>query len=189
MQKKHGITVALASLSAATASIVAGALVSQHAVADSDTAPKATVTVVTGGSDGSGAYSCTFDDLTLPEPGSMAGFGTGGAAGGTSVDGTSTAAGAFRVRGDGPPAGSPGLVVRGSARGAAEGDGGAGPAPFVTSFSTGSAPDGAGLPARPVELGEAREGTPEECAAVRADLPGAVASAVPAPATAESGGN
>lgn len=172
MQKKHGITVALASLSAATASIVSGALVSQHAVADADAPPKATVTVVHGTTDGSGAYSCTFDDLALPEPGSAVGQGTGATAVGGGAGEPAFVRGHLEVRSDGASA------AIASAGGT-----------FGMSVTAEDGPEGPGVPPVRVDLGEAREGTPEECAAVRADLPGAVASAVPTDPVAKADGN
>jgi hypothetical protein len=159
MKHRHGATVALASLSAAAASIVGGALVSQQAVADTETPPEATVTVITSGSAGD-AFSCTFGDLVLPAP-----VGIGGGAG---------TEGAVRVHGrlDATPAsGSPtltieaqGVTVSGSAAQVTDGPGSPDDGPRVKVTRA----DGVATALDGIEV---REGTTEECAAARQDLP------------------
>ena len=146
MKKQHGLTITLASLSAATASIVTGAFVSQSAMASSDTPMEASVTIVAS-ADGGEPIRCTFDDVTLPGAGESV-------RGETDLD-APPAAGSVIVGGAGIGTGEVGAVrIEGAATIAPD-------AP--------DAPEGGTI--RVFTPEDVREGSPEECAAMRASMP------------------
>lgn len=158
-KKQHGLTITLASLSAATASIVAGAFVSQHAMASSDTPAEASVTIVAS-ADGGEPIRCTFDDITLPGAGESV-------TASTDLDAPHAAA----------------VIVGGSGLGTAE-------VGAVRIEGPGSiAPDAPeGGPIRVFTPEDVREGSPEECAAMRDSMPDGLPMPVLPPATAGADG-
>jgi len=198
------------SLAVAAAAVGAGALISSNAMADDAPAPSAgTVDVVTIGPDGDTPVHCSFDDLEMPTlvmsaPSDITG-GAVAVAVGVSVDGSlppgvpADGGGTLTVSGGGS-SDAPKVVVGGSGT-------------ITGSVTNGSIPAGAipvgsgeagtlvisgnatpidiaggvppeGLP-KLISADQAREGTAEECAAIRANF----TVATPAvPATPVTGG-
>ncbi len=174
------------SLAVAGAAIGAGALVSSSAMADDAPAPAAgKVEVVTVGADGKEPIHCSFDDLELPTlvmtgPSDITG-GPVAVAVGVSVDGSLPAGvpadgGGTLTVSAGGSSDAPNVVISGSGT-------------ITGSVTDGSLPEGevgtlvVSGSATPVEISggelpeglpvmisadEAREGTAEECAAIRA---------------------
>ena len=148
MKQRNSLFAGIA-LVVAGAAIGAGAIVSSNAMADNDTSDSAnSVQVVSVASDGGEAISCTFDDIALPmlvDP--------------AAADAAGSSTQAQGVTGVVPVAGQ---VVEGTVSGdASSTDPGSGVAVEV---ATDVLPPAAQL----VSTAPAREGTPDECAAIRA---------------------
>jgi hypothetical protein len=184
MRTRQKLTAAGA-IALATTAVVGGAVVTSHAMADSPVPAKGTLTIVSA-TNGSDPIKCVYDNVELPTPPAGAGephFSTG----------TPTEAGAVLniVTGSGPaPDGGP-TVISGSAQAEEQIQTGAGAvASGGISVSTDGKPhlvvsgDGESLPPLPVpagaeviDLGDARVGTADECAALQSTAP------LPAPTT------
>ena len=175
-----------ASLAVAGAAIAAGALVSSSAMADDAPAPSAgKVDVITVGPNGDTPIHCSFDDLEMPTvvmsgPSDITG-GPVAVAVGVSVDGTLPAGvpadgvGTLTVSAGGATDG-PNVVVNGGGLVTGAVTDGSIPAGEVgtlvvsgsatpVEISGGELPDGMPVMITP---DQAREGTAEECAAIRA---------------------
>lgn len=175
MRQRNALFGAL-SLAVAGAAIGAGAIASSNAMADSGTPPGgATVHVVTFSGDGTDAVSCEFDDVALPTLASgavpadvSAATGEGGGvisvSGSGPVTGTADAGGpTFTIGSDGSEGPT---LVRG---GGAPAEGTPPEGSLVVNINTAGAvppdviPDGAIV----LDAADARQGTAEECAAIR----------------------
>ncbi|MGZ4672467.1 MAG: hypothetical protein ACXWBO_04140 [Ilumatobacteraceae bacterium] len=174
MRTRHKLT-AVGAVALATSAIGGGAVATSHAMADSTTPVKGTMTVISMTSGSDGAIKCVYDNIDLPTIAVGGAPGTSGSqinvigsgpvdANGKPVAGTVTVSSGSAVLPDGEaPAGGPTLVT-----------GGAG-------VSTGG-PVLSGLPPGgpfAIDSENARPGTPEECAALKPTT-----AALPAPPTA-----
>jgi hypothetical protein len=150
--------VASVAVAAATAAIGTGALISSNAMAASSDAGKATVTVVSAGSDGSTPISCTFHDVTLPnvDPSQVKTANVAvGAASATAIP----------VNGGSVNIDPSSATVTGAGTMILEGSAGA-----STAAPAGSAViDPSNLVA--ISAGNPRPGTEQECAALKSTLP------------------
>jgi hypothetical protein len=155
----------------ATTAVLGGAAVTSHAMADTPTPDKGTMTVIAMTSDSDDAIKCVYDDIDLPSP-PAGGIGTGfGTQSGGVIQGHAEAidivSGTGPVDADGKPIAGAVMVSTGSV---ASEDGKPGSAPTFT-VNNGVAGDPA-LPPLPdgavvLNSEDARPGTAEECAALK----------------------
>jgi hypothetical protein len=168
MRARQKLT-AVGAFALATAAVVGGAVVTSHAMAESPTPGKGTMTVVamTAGSDG--AIKCVYNDVDLPTP-STAEVGT------KSVGPVQGHTETISVNSDTGPVDATGAPVAGavimSADSVTPADGKApdNPTIFAVNGSTGAGdPALPPLPAGAVVLNaaDAKPGTAEECAALK----------------------
>jgi len=139
----------------ATTAVLGGAVVTSHAMGESPTPDKGTMTVIAMTSDSDGAIKCVYDDIDLPAPPSGAGteFTTqsGGAVQGH-AESINVVSGSGPVDADGKPTAG---AVMGSAGSVTSNGGEPGELPPL--------PDGAVV----LNSDDARPGTAEECAALK----------------------
>lgn len=170
MRTRQKLT-AVGACALATAAVLGGASVTSHAMGDSPTPDKGTMTVIAMTADSDGAIKCVYDDIDLPTA-PAGGIGTGfGTQSGTAIQGHAEAidvvTGSGPVDADGNPVAGAVMV---SSASVASADGKPGGAPTLT-VNAGAAGDPA-LPPLPdgavvVNSDDARQGTAEECAALK----------------------
>jgi hypothetical protein len=186
--KKRNKIVAVTSIAVGATAIVTGALMTSNAMASTPNPLKASVSVVASDPDGEGAISCQFDDVELPVGPTLS--ATASLSGPVTVEGSTATAGgpegpSFHVEAGTAQSGTPGLeppagapIVGGIHVSAVAGEQPPGLTAVAAAVGDGQPP--AGL----LELGDARPGTPEECAAFR---PGTGPFPVPSAATPAPG--
>ena len=170
MRTRQKLT-AVGACALATAAVLGGAAVTSHAMGDSPTPEKGTMTVIATTSDSDGAIKCVYDDIDLPTPpagGTGTGFGTqsGGVIQGH-AEALDLVSGTGPVDADGKPVAGAVMVSTGSV---ASPDGKPGSAPTFT--VNGGAVGDPALPPLPdgavvLNSDDARPGTAEECAALK----------------------
>ena len=170
MRTRQKLT-AVGACALATAAVIGGAAVTSHAMGDTPTPDKGTMTVIAMTSDSDGAIKCVYDDIDLPTP-PVGGIGTGfGTQSGGVIQGHSEAidivSGSGPVDADGKPVAGAVMVSTGSVI-SADGKPGSEPTFTVNSGDTGDTalpplPDGAVV----LNSEDARPGTAEECATLK----------------------
>jgi hypothetical protein len=169
MRARQKLT-AVGACALATAAVLGGAAVTSHAMGDTPTPDKGTMTVIAMTSDSDGAIKCVYDDIDLPTPVGGIGTGFGTPAGGV-IQGHAEAidivSGTGPVDADGNPVAGAVMVSTGPVDTA---DGKSAGAPTF-SVNTGAVGDPAPPPlpdgALVLNSEDARPGTAEECAALR----------------------
>ena len=152
----------------ATTAVLGGAVVTSHAMGESPTPGKGTMTVIAMTSDSDGAIKCVYDDIDLPAPPSGTGTGFSTASGGA-VEGhaetINVVSGSGPDDADGKPVAGAVMVSAGAVTSA---DGTTSDKPTFT-VNSGEAGDLPPLPDGAVVLNsdDARPGTAEECAALK----------------------
>ena len=169
MRARQKLT-AVGACALATAAVLGGAAVTSHAMGDTPTPDKVTMTVIAMTSDSDGAIKCVYDDIDLPTP-SVGGIGTEFGTQTGVIQGRAEAidivSGKGPVDADGNPIAGAVMVSTGSV---ASADGQTSTAPTFT-VNDGAAGDPA-LPPLPdgavvLNSDDARTGTAEECAALK----------------------
>jgi hypothetical protein len=152
----------------ATTAVLGGAVVTSHAMGESPTPDKGTMTVIAMTSDSDGAIKCVYDDINLPAPPSGLGTEFNTQSGGV-VQGHEGAinvvSGSGPVDADGKPTAGAVMVSAGPVT-SADGTTSDKPTFTVNSGEPGELPP---LPDGAVVLNsdDARPGTAEECAALK----------------------
>ncbi len=189
MRTRQKLT-AVGAVALASTAIGGGALATSHAMADSTTPAKGTMTVISMTPDSGGAFKCVYDNIDLPAVGVGTGVPSPGG-GPTAVSGQAfnvvTGTGPVDASGkpiagsvmvstgsvqapDGavPPAGAPTLVVASATAGGQGTEGGTSTAGSGETTQAGSVLSGLppGMPIA-VDSVNARPGTAEECAAMK----------------------
>ena len=152
----------------ATTAVLGGAAVTSHAMGESPAPDTGTMTVIAMTSETDGAIKCVYDDIELPAPPSGAGvkFTTeAGGVVGSHAQAIYAVSGAGPVDADGKPAAGAVMVSAGSATGP-DGTTSDQPSFTVAGGEPGQLPP---LPDGAVVLNsdDARDGTAEECAALK----------------------
>ena len=169
MRARQKLT-ALGACALATTAVLGGAAVTSHAMGDNPTPDKGTMTVIAMTSDSGGAIKCVYDDIDLPTPpagGIGAGFGThSGSVFQGQAEAIDVVSGQGPVDADGKPVAGAVMVSTGSVPSA---DGKPGTAP---TFTVNDGTPGEALPPLPegavvLNSADARQGTAEECAALK----------------------
>jgi hypothetical protein len=166
MRTRQKLT-AVGACALATAAVLGGAAVTSHAMGESPTPDKGTMTVIAMTADSDGAIKCVYDDIDLPTA-PAGGIGTGfGTQSATVIQGHAEAidvvSGKGPVDADGKPIAGAVMVSTGSM--AANGEAGTAPTFSVNDGAPGDAalpplPDGAVV----LNSEDARPGTAQECA-------------------------
>ena len=181
MRTRQKLT-AVGACALATTAVLGGAAVTSHAMGDSPTPDKGTMTVIAMTSDSDGAIKCVYNDIdlpTLPAGGVGTGFSTQSSG---VIQGHAEAIDV--VTGSGPvdAGGKPvaGAVMVSTASVSADGKTGSAPT-FTVNGSAAGDPALPPLPDGAVALNsdDARPGTAEECAALKPTTTGLPALAAP----------
>ncbi|HEX2785978.1 MAG TPA: hypothetical protein VHN36_20565 [Ilumatobacteraceae bacterium] len=185
MRTRQKLT-AVGAVALATSAIGGGAVATSHAMADSTTPAKGTMTVISMTADSGGAFKCVYDDIDLPTL--AVGTGTPNLAGGPTVvsgEATSVITGTGPVDANGkpiagavmvwtgsatppdgaPPAGEPTLVMVNATADGTDAEAGTSVGGAGETTQAGQVPSG--LPPIAIDSVDARPGTAEECAAMK----------------------
>ena len=162
----------------ATTAVLGGAAVTSHAMGESPTPDKGTMTVIAMTSDTDGAIKCVYDDIDLPAPPSGAGTELNTQSGGAvqgHAEAINVVSGSGPVDADGKPVAGAVMVSAGSVT-APDGTTSDTPTFTVNSGTVNSGEPGE-LPPLPdgavvLNSDDARPGTAEECAALKPSTTG-----------------